>query len=410
MVVPSQEGAVSRVLFFGFFAEPLYLQRVFQLEANPQVSAIKFQTSLLHGLEANHSEVTLLAALPIAAWPRNPMIYIRKKEFTIPGTHVRGLLMPCINLPGLRLLSRLATSLYYGFKLQCKYRYNAIISYSLHTPMLLPARAIQRLFRVPLLLFILDLPHYMSGYRGSWWRRVMKRLDNAILRWLANGADLIFPVTAAIGRDWLASNVTQHIIECVTPVGIPRAPVRVRATRSPRVLYTGTFSQMERFIRLFCASKAQLELVLIGGGPDDAVLKEVSSNDPRVTIKPFMLGETLDAEMNQADFFLNPRDTQWGGGQYSFPSKLYDYMARGKPVITTPLACIPPEYFRSYLVVSDSDVASFEQSLNAALTTSEEEQAARVAIGYELLERRSPANVGKIIVEAIRARQHAAGA
>lgn len=399
-------STAPRILFLGFYAEPTYLDRAFRQERNPQVSAIKFQSSLLNGLAENGCAVSMLAGLPIAPYPHNPIVRIKESRFTVAGTAVSGVLMPCINLPGVRLVSRLLTAIYYGCRLQRQQRHEAIIAYSLHTPFLLAAWVLRAIYKLPLVLFILDLPYHMNNDKVSFIRRMMKHCDNYLLRTLASSADVVFPVTPGIGRDWLKAGVHQRIIECVAPQGIVPLPAKKPAS-PPRVVYTGTFSQMEKFMRFFCASPIQATMVFIGNGPDKQALLDISHGDPRVTITDFILGDALDAAMEDADFFLNPRDTAWAGGQYSFPSKLFDYMARGRPVITTPLLCIPAAYFDCYLKVLDTDQESFNQSFATALAISEDEKSARVACGLALLQKRSPAAVGAAIVEEIRSLQHA---
>ena len=145
--------------FFGFMADKSTLNQAFKAEAVPQVSAIKFQMSLLDGFVQNDVNVQILSVLPISSYPTNPIILVRSKFFELPYAKVTGRLMFGINLPVLKLLTRLITGVLFGIaEVRNAVKLDAIIVYSLHTPFLLAAICLKALFRVPVGVFIPDLP------------------------------------------------------------------------------------------------------------------------------------------------------------------------------------------------------------------------------------------------------------
>jgi glycosyltransferase involved in cell wall biosynthesis len=72
---------------------------------------------------------------------------------------------------------------------------------------------------------------------------------------------------------------------------------------------------------------------------------------------------------------LNPRDPSWRGTPYSFPSKLLEYLTTGKPIISTRLPGIPAEYFEVLRPVDLVDQASFEATLDRALSADADHEA-----------------------------------
>ncbi len=148
----------------------------------------------------------------------------------------------------------------------------------------------------------------------------------------------------------------------------------------------------------------EAQWTMVGDGPDVAALRQLAESDRRLTIKPFLTGEALNREFEAADFLINPRDASWSGARYSFPSKLFDYMTRGLPILSTRLPGIPPEYFECFLPLDDGDDQSFATSLDRALSVDQSEIAKRVAAGEFLLRTEKSAEaVGARVLKALAA-------
>lgn len=398
--MPPIAAGICPMLFFGFYAEDAYLQQLFAHEAAPQVSAIKFQKPLLQGLSENGCQVTLLAGVPIAPFPRNPKL-VTGHAALAPFAGITGWRMPCLNLPGIRMVSRLITGLAYGAVALVRRRHRVIVVYSLHSPFLLAALILKTVFGCKLWVFIPDLPMHMSSTRMGSLRAALKRVDSALLHQLIRGADGCFPVTRAIANDWLPARMPQQVIEGIAPVRPSTAPLLPRAVR-PRILYAGSFTQTAHFVKLFAATPAlDAELVLIGSGEDKAAMQDAAAGDARITIKDFLLGDALEQEFAAADYFLNPRDGYWEGAQYSFPSKLFDYMARGKPILSTRLPGVPESYYACFFAIENTDPAAFEASMKNALAATADELSRRIETGFALLAERSPKAVGALVLREV---------
>ena len=87
------------------------------------------------------------------------------------------------------------------------------------------------------------------------------------------------------------------------------------------------------------------ELWITGVGPYENELKRIASNDKRIKYYGFISKreELLQLQTN-ASIMLNIRDPQIEAAHYCFPSKLFEYMLLGIPVLTVNLRGIPTEY------------------------------------------------------------------
>jgi glycosyltransferase involved in cell wall biosynthesis len=391
-------------IFLGFLAGRDQLDRAFAADPAPQVSAAKFETAILEGLAANGAKVRVVGALPIASYPHSKILLVARSSFTTAISGVSGVLAFSLNLPLLKLGLRLVTTLHHGIRLlRSGEGRGGIIVYSLHTPYLAAAIVLKRLFGVPVSIFIPDLPMHMAGRTLTGLHGAVKGLDNRLLRRLVASADLAFPITEEIANAWLPADLRYLVVEGIAPAVEPAGPIVREKSARTRILYTGSFSHILKVVRMFCSRpELNVDLVLVGGGPDLEELQQLAAEDQRIAIKPFMVGESLQREFEAADFLINPRDTLWEGARYSFPSKLFDYMTRGLPVLSTSMPGIPPEYFECFFALDDRDTELFAASLVRALTASREEIETRVAAGERLLTNQKSAKAtGARILEAL---------
>lgn len=392
-----------RFLWLGALAGPGELTLALASDPTPQISAVKFQMGLIEGFAAHGVEIYILGALPITPYPRSKTVFVRKARFSLPFPNVSGLLMWDVNLPFVRLIVRLLASIRFGIRaLRSSAHYNGIIVYPLHSPFLVAAILLKRLFKVPVFVFIPDLPMHTAGRKLRGLHAFAKRLDNSFLRFLISRVNLTFPITEGSARAWLPDSVKHLVVEGIAPAAKPAARKTIMG-RPPQILYTGQFSHILRFAEIFSSQRdIEATLVFVGGGPDLDGLNRLAATDPRIKVKPFVTGDAFEKEFEAADFLLNPRDTRWEGAKFSFPSKLFDYMARGRPILSTRMPGIPDEYFACFLEVSDDSAQMLAQSLKHALATPPEQLSRRIDVGETMLvSTKSPYAVTGRILEAI---------
>jgi hypothetical protein len=266
---------------------------------------------------------------------------------------------------------------------------------------LIAAIWLKRCYKIPVAVFIPDLPMHTSGEELRGFRAFVRNANNRLLKQLVAKLDLAFPITKEMAKDWLPSSIRYRVIEGIAPTCVARGtPIKSEPNKIPVILYTGQFSYTLKFVKLFTSlPRIDAKLVFIGRGPDEGELKAIADNDSRFVVRPFVTGEAFEQEFAAADFLLNPRDTSWDGGRYSFPSKLFDYMTRGRPILSTPIAGIPEEYFDCFIEICDDNLEGFATSLERAIASSPAELERRVIIGETMLatSKSAKAVIGKVL-------------
>ncbi|UAL47159.1 glycosyltransferase [Sutcliffiella horikoshii] len=96
-----------------------------------------------------------------------------------------------------------------------------------------------------------------------------------------------------------------------------------------------------------------IELWLIGKGDMTNEIKKRAELDKRIKYLGFMPRHLAFEKLKKAKLLVNLRNPDDIYTKHSFPSKMFEYMASGTPVLTTKLVGIPKEYY-DYLYTVDT--------------------------------------------------------
>ena len=98
---------------------------------------------------------------------------------------------------------------------------------------------------------------------------------------------------------------------------------------------------------------AQYCFILAGRGPLEDAVAEAAARDPRIHFKGFLdVPDLLDLHAN-ADVLISMRVTQTVRTAYAFPSKTFEYLLSGVPVITTATGHMKDEYGPYCFILED---------------------------------------------------------
>lgn len=100
---------------------------------------------------------------------------------------------------------------------------------------------------------------------------------------------------------------------------------------------------------------SSIELWLTGGGNAESYLHECAKRDNRIKFFGFLPNRSDVIKLQQkAQLLINMRLPSEKASNYCFPSKLFEYMATGIPVLSFRLGGIPKEY-EEYLIYIDEE-------------------------------------------------------
>ena len=130
-----------------------------------------------------------------------------------------------------------------------------------------------------------------------------------------------------------------------------------------RIVYSGLLSHVTGVDILLDAmkktDKPDIRLVITGKGDLDKLVRNAAKEDHRIEYKGNLSYEDYTDTLKTADFLINPRNMALPENKNNFPSKVIDYLATGKAVISTKFEGW--EKFEDYMVFVNSDADSLAQ-------------------------------------------------
>lgn len=198
-------------------------------------------------------------------------------------------------------------------------------------------------------LIVPDLPQYMDLSMNTV-KKVFKYLDwKKICNYLKYVDDYILyakPMADYLGikdKRWMVieGSINSNEIKDMIPVQ--------SNTEKIIVMYSGSLQmgfKIENLLKAFKYLNDDFELWLTGGGTAEKLVQKYAEKDSRIKYYGYLpTRDELKKLQYQATMFVNMRDPEVAASDYCFPSKLFEYMLMGKPVLSCRLGGIPEEYF-----------------------------------------------------------------
>ena len=308
-----------------------------------------------------------------------------------------------LNIKYLRLMARLYSSLRGGLKCIGSTE-SVLLVYSAHLPFVIAAvflRAFKKNLRT--CLIIPDLPEYMGGnHRGVF--GFLKKIEIAFFYKLARYFDCYVVLTSGIAERLALQQKDFVVVEGIADLSSDfiRSDVFKKSFGKCVFLYTGTLDQrygigllLESFKKL---NRETAELWICGEGDARSVVEEAALHDSRIKYFGQVPRDRAVQLQMEADVLVNPRPPD-EYTKFSFPSKVLEYMAAGKPLIMFSLEGIPSEYSGYYISPAVVDSDSLSRCMADIFDAS---PSSRLSMGFEarnfVVKNKTPhAQVSKII-------------
>ena len=229
--------------------------------------------------------------------------------------------------------------------------------------------------------------------------------------------DALVCVTRSIAADFAAGvpvlfldgGVPDDMLAPLPTPALPEAADDANAARATNcdlfvVLYAGSLSHLAGVPLLLQAFKRieqpRFRLWVTGDGELQAVVREAAAMDTRIRYFGMLPRPDLLATYAAADVLVNPHSTTLLTARYVFPSKLLEYLASGRPVITTATPEIAAGYGDLCAVLdSEEPQALADAIVRVAAVPTAERLARAVAARVAVIERCAWSQQGRRLVQ-----------
>ncbi len=205
--------------------------------------------------------------------------------------------------------------------------------------------------RIPLVTILSDTPH-ITG-----WRRFLPRqfLELLVIQHTPAAATLSNHVTRDYRPNRLTTRISVPASRDVFKLSLDREYFETKAEKI--VYFAGTFNIYSGIPQLLDAIKLifnpDYRFWFSGRGPLEKDIIALAKDDKRVKLWGFIEREPYLRLMEKATILVNPRPSVLPASRYNFPSKLMEYMAAGRPLVSTSTSDINEVYKDVVVLVED---------------------------------------------------------
>ncbi len=346
----------SRVLLLGFTVPEDVTERICRTDRFMSLQTHKLAWSVVRGLEVNGAAVDLLSTEPVGTYPSNKQIFFRFRKWDRENGSW-NVMMPFINLFVLKHITRFFASLFLvgWWTLRTHREQNRfILLHGVHSPFMYAALAVRQLSRIKVVTIASDPPGVVLSGEG-FFVRLLRKLDVGIITKALRSMDGLIALTMQLTQKY-APQVPSIIVEGILYADDNTSHNCHATTQDDSnssscfiILYSGALYQgygVELLLAAFSLiNDSSFRLWILGKGDLAEQIQIASKTDDRIVFKGFCSQSEVKQWLSKATVLINPRLSNQSFTLYSFPSKTIEYMASGRPVISTRLPGIPEEYF-----------------------------------------------------------------
>lgn len=352
-----------------------------QLNSNSKekasVAPVNYETMLAKGLVENGAKVDALSVPAVAAYPHSIYKHIDKKQETIEN-NIQIQWVPFVNIQGMKQLTikrNVEKLLEQWLQENEDVKDKVVLMYSIYPPYTEPAVRLCKKYGCHLSAVITDLPEYMyswknmKGIRG-WYS---KRLSEKMLE-LQGRCDsyILFtkPMATKMGIEDKPYMVSEGFCDASIFDDIPDQEKYPRKT----IVYGGNLSRLygiQNLVKGFMQTDLDAELHLYGAGGDAAFIEECVKKDSRIKFFGRVDRKTLLVALKKAHLLVVNKPTSDDYSNYSFSSKILEYMASGTPLLTTKVGGMPEEYYDYFYFFDEESTEGIKSSLERIVNFSE---------------------------------------
>ncbi len=277
-----------------------------------------------------------------------------------------------------------------------------VFVYSMHSPFLAAAKEVKRVHKkTKIAMLVLDLPQFMD-MNMSTLKKLLKKIDWLSIKRYMKIVDKYILYSKHMADFLKLEDDSWTVMEGSYDASLMADDVTPSDDKIS-VMYSGVLDLrygIKELLDAFADLPKNYELWLTGNGNAVDLINERAKDDQRIKYFGYLpTRKDLLNKQREATMLISTRDPSEPASTYCFPSKIFEYMVSGNPVLSTRINGIPEEYF-DYIIPLDSLDSDYLKSeiLKIANMSNDERQAmGEKAKSYVLNEKNCNVQAKRII-------------
>ena len=227
-----------------------------------------------------------------------------------------------------------------------------VFVYSMHSPFMAAAKELKKIHKnTTIAILVLDLPQFMDLHMSRV-KKVLKALDWKKIKKYMKSVDKYILYSKHMAEFLHLKDGSWTVMEGSFDPALVVEETVEKGNKLP-IMYSGVLDTrygIPELLEAFSQLDDRFELWFTGSGNAVDLINECAEKDSRIHNFGFLPSRhDLLLKQKQAAMLISTRRPDEAASDYCFPSKLFEYMISGNPVLSCRIGGIPDEYF-NYLV------------------------------------------------------------
>lgn len=367
----------------------LFLNYVVNKEKAETLSGVsiagnKMQMNILKNLVSNKEiNVKSITLYPIASYPNDKKIYIKTKEISI----IEEITSIRIGFLNLKLIKQVWQTL--SVYNQAKKLINddtIILSFNAFPQIGIPLMLLKKKFNSKIVSILADLPIDDKVGRKGISLLARKYFDKLTRKSILSCDKLIVLNKHAI--ELFAPETRYIVVEGGIDIGELR-PVPEKNYMTKNIVYSGALTQYSGVVNLIESMKSiedkDVFLDIYGSGQMEGYVNECANKMNNVFFHGRVDNHTMMKKQSEAFLLVNPRPVNDPIAMVTFPSKIFEYMISGTPVLTTKLNGFSEDYLDKMFFVDNNKPHTLANALIEIINLPEDELRKKASLSREFI-------------------------
>ncbi len=360
-----------KILFLGYTISKeatLNLNGVSYAGNNMQLNVLK---NLVNETGMDICSITIY---PIAAFPKSKKIIIRKENIQL-FNNFYSVKIGFINLPILKQILETIMVFLEARKQIKKNNIKTVFTFNMFPQVGLPAKWVKKLYACEIVSLVADLP-----IDDSVGRKGLSKVLRDIFDYLTKSAILECDKIIALNINAINKYApkTPFIIVDGGVESSDITPLKRKRNKEKNIVYTGALVEYSGILNLIEAMKLikdeKVVLDIYGSGQIEETIKRETKIMDNVRYHGRVDNLQVKKIQREAFLLVNPRPVDDPISKVTFPSKIFEYMLSGTPVLTTRLNGFSEGYLDKMFFVDNNNPELLATEINKIISLSEKER------------------------------------
>lgn len=356
---------MKRILFLGYVIEPNEVDGYKGIS----IAGNKMQWNVIKNMsQFDDIEIDSVTITPHAAFPREKVIWQRKKSVNLLSGVTSYEISYC-NLPFIKQLWQVISVYRTAKKLIKANGYDTVFCFNLFPQVGIPMRWLKNKFRtIDTVCLLADLPIDDNTTRrglSKWLRYLFERSTWKSMK----TCDRYIVLNKFVVEKYLPEKSYIVVDGGVDENDIEKYPETEYNPAEHNVLFCGALTEYNGISNLLNAmelmGETDIKLDIYGGGYLEDIVKEAADRTGNIRFYGRVSNDEILKKQREAWLLINPRVIDDPISQVTFPSKTFEYLLSGTPVLSTRLNGYGKEYDDCMFWIDSSNDEEIAKAIKA---------------------------------------------